>query len=63
MPASLNHFTIKYVTKIPHTILHYDFLQLCSKIIYNILIVIQFIQALNVLVVLAETTQLGKLFL
>jgi len=25
MPASWNHFTINYVTKIPHTILHYDF--------------------------------------
>ena len=38
-------------------------MQLCSEIVYNILIVPELSNlALNMFVILAETTQLGKLF-
>ena len=63
MPASWNHFTklLKFLTQ--HFTTTSGSLQLCSTIIYNILIVPKLSnRALNVLVVLAETTQLGKLF-
>jgi len=66
MPASSSHFTILFLLRvfIQKLATTSGSLQLCPEIIYNILVVPEFIQSiLNVLIVLADTTQFGKRFL
>ena len=61
MPGSITNKLIRNYNNVSDSILHYDF----RLVIYNFLILTKNLSNmfLNVLVVLAEITQLGKLFL